>query len=313
MSVQSVIDMAPVAVFAYRRPFHTARLIDGLVANEGIEGSPLFVFCDGARNGADLEGVTATRRLVRARLGGWATIIEREENLGLTASIIGGVTELCRRYGKVIVLEDDLVLHPGCIGFLNAALRRYADESRVFHVNAYRYPLPIGTAPSLSRLPSSWGWGTWERAWSAFEADATALERRIRERKLASAMDFGGSFPFYAMLRDQVEGRVDSWAIRWYASVLLRGGLAVYPGTSQVINGGMDNSGEHCGTESVYDVDVGAASWNWPGEIAEDEHTYRQMQVFFRSARGTLLRRISRGLKRRLTAHWRGVLGGNKA
>lgn len=306
-------DLAPIAVFAYRRPFHTGRLIDGLIGNEGFADSPLFVFCDAARTDADREAVAATRRLVRERLGGRATIVEREKNLGLATSIIEGVTKLSGRYGKVIVLEDDLVLHPGCIGFLNAALRHYAEEHRVYHVNAYRYPIPKGVAPSLSRLTSSWGWGTWQRAWTAFEPNATLLEQRIHERNLAPAMDFGATFPFHAMLRDQAKGRIDSWAIRWYASVLLRGGLAVYPSASQVINGGMDNTGEHCGVESAYDVEVGAGSRNWPTEMKEDEHTYRQMQVFFRSVRGTLVRRVSRELRARLLANWRGVMGGNKA
>jgi hypothetical protein len=313
MMVQAATGRAPIAVFVYRRPLHADRLIDSLLANEEVAGSPLFVFCDGARGDFDLEGVTATRRVVRERLGNLATIIEREENRGLAVSIIEGVTDLSRRYGKVIVLEDDLMLHSDCIAFLNAALRQYANEHSIYHVNAYRYPIPKGAMPCLSRLPSSWGWGTWERAWAAFEADATALDRRIRRENLVAAMDFGGKFPFHAMLRDQAAGRIDSWAIRWYASVLLRRGLAVYPDVSQVLNGGMDNSGEHCGVESAYDVEVGTANRSWPVDLTEDELTYRQMQAFFDTIRAPLLRRISRDLQRKLLANWRGVLGGNRA
>lgn len=306
MSAQAVSELAPIAVFVYRRPQHAARLIESMLANEPLARSPVFVYCDGARTAEEQDAVTETRRIVRERLGGHAEIVERDENMGLARSIIGGVTDLSRRYGRVIVLEDDLILHSGCIRFLNAALEHYATDSRVYHVNAYRYPLPQASACSFLRLPSSWGWATWERAWSAFEPDAADLERRIRAANLTSAMDFGGTFPYFAMLQKQAHGDIDSWAIRWYASVLLRAGVALYPNVSQVFNGGMDNSGVHCGTTRDFDVAVGAVSERWPGQAIEDPLTYAQMQVFFRSVRETVPRRIKRKLKRILFAHHRG-------
>jgi hypothetical protein len=291
---------APVAVFVYKRPLHTARLLESLLRNDAASRSPIFVFCDGARVPTDDQAVAATRRVVREKLGTRCEMVERDTNWGLAASIIGGVTELAGRYGRVIVLEDDLVLHSGCIAFLNAALRRYENETGVWHVNAYRYPIPGGSAPSFSRLTSSWGWATWQRAWAGFEPDAERLRREIRAAGLVSRMDFGGRFPYYAMLRDQARGRIDSWAIRWYASALIRQGLSLYPNASQVINAGMDGTGAHCESTSEYSVELGAASQEWPAQIVEDEATYLQMRAYFGSVRGTVVRRMARRLKRRL-------------
>lgn len=306
MSGNGLAELAPIAVFVYRRPQHTARLIESLLANELVGRSRLFVYCDGPRSADELNPVMDTRGIVHMGLGGRAEIIARDTNVGLARSIIGGVTELTRRFGRVIVLEDDLILHSGCIHFLNAALAHYADDRRVYHVNAYRYPLPDATCCSFVRLPSSWGWGTWERAWGEFEPDAALLELRIREAKLVSAMDFGGTFPYFAMLQAQAQGRIDSWAIRWYASVLLRRGLALYPDVSQVINGGMDNSGVHCGATRDFDVTVGTTSARWPSEVVEDEVTYEQMRIFFRGVRETPARRVRRKLKRMLFPQQRG-------
>jgi hypothetical protein len=291
-------DLAPIAVFVYKRPRHTDRLIDCLLANASVADSPVYVFCDAARTPEDQECVEATRRVVRKRLGPYGEIIERRTNLGLANSIIEGVTELARRHGRVIVLEDDLVLHRGCIDFLNAALRHYADEERVYHVNSYRYPIPVAAKPSLSRLTASWGWATWQRAWEAFERDAAKLEQLIRTAGLASAMDFGGRFPFFAMLQDQARGHIDSWAIRWYASVLLRKGLAVSPSVSQTVNGGMDNTGSHSPATARYDVQLGTSSHDWPDRAAEDELTYRQMRAFFGGVSGSYPRRLARQLRR---------------
>jgi hypothetical protein len=295
-------ELAPVAIFAYRRPHHIRRLIDSLLANESYARSPIFVFCDGARDETDRDAVAQTRRIVRERIGSHGEIFACETNKGLARSIITGVTELCRRYGRVIVLEDDLVLHPSCLDFLNAALRHYADDDRICHVNAYRFPLPPASAPYFSRLPSSWGWATWQRAWAQFEPDAAKLQRRIRTARLSSALDFAGAFPYYRMLQSQALGRIDSWAIRWYASTLLHGGLAICPNVSQVNNLGFDDTGVHCGVTSSYDVDIGNASPDWPTEVSEDISNYRQMQIFFRGMRGTFPQRVVSKLKKMLLA-----------
>ena len=106
------------------------------------------------------------------------------------------------------------------------------------------------------------------------------------------------------MLQDQARGIIDSWAIRWYASVILRGGLAIVPNVAQVSNRGLDNSGVHCGATSSYDVDLGTASQDWPANVLEDMLTYRQMQSFFRTVGGTTFpRRVARKLKRMLLAN----------
>jgi Glycosyl transferase family 2 len=298
----SVSECTPIAVFAFNRPHHVNRLIDSLLDNELFSRSPVFVFCDGPRDEKDQDAVAQTRSVARQRLGSHAQIVESEVNKGLAQSIIAGVTELCGRYGRVIVLEDDLVLHPRCLGFLNAALRHYADDAGIYHVNAYRYPLPPASTPNFSRLTSSWGWATWQRAWINFEPDATKLEHRIRDADLISELDFGGAFPYYRMLQNEAQGKIDSWAIRWYASTLLRGGLAICPNVSQVSNYGFDNTGVHCGVSSIFNVDLGTASEDWPPQVAEDMLTYRQMRAFFRSIRGSFLRRALRKLKRMLLA-----------
>lgn len=294
---------APVAIFAHRRPEHLNRLINSLHANEPFARSPVFIFCDGPRSESERLGVEQTRAVARDTLGSRAEIIESAANKGLARSIIDGVTQITEHFGRVIVLEDDLVLHPGCLSFLNAALERYEHEPRVYHVNAYRYPLPPSPAPAFSRLSSSWGWATWRRAWQDFEPDAAELSRRLVRQGLVRAFDFQGTFPYHRMLENQVLGKVDSWAIRWYASILLKGGLAVVPNAAQASNHGFDNSGVHCGTTSKFDVELGEASRAWPQSIAEDPVTFREMKAFFRSVTGTLPIRMARKLKELLSAH----------
>lgn len=300
--MKSIQDCAPIAVFAYNRPHHLNRLFDCLFANELFSRSPVFVFSDGPRDQENRAAVVATRSVARGRLGSRGQIIASEENKGLAQSIIAGVTDLCNRFGRVIVFEDDLVLHSRCLDFLNAALRHYANDASIQHVNAYRYPLPAASVPYLSRLASSWGWATWQRAWTNCEFDAAKLVHAIRDADLISALDFEGTFPYYRMLRSQARGEIDSWAIRWYASILLRGGLAVCPNASLVSNHGFDNTGVHCGVSSTYEVDLGAASEEWPIALSEDMLAFRQMQAFFQTVQGGFTRRLVGKLKRMLAS-----------
>ena len=100
----------------------------------------------------------------------------------------------------------------------------------------------------LIRWCNSWGWGTWNRAWQYFEPDGRKSLQEIERRGLCRQFDLDGGFHFTQMLRDQIEGRNNSWFIRWYASLFLRDKLMLGTGRSLVDNAGFDGSGTHCNT-----------------------------------------------------------------
>lgn len=240
------MSSAPVVVFSYKRPEHTRLLLESLLANPEAATTPLFVYCDGPRSADDVAGVTSTRTVVRA-LVPHATIVERPANLGLARSVISGVTEVCSRFGRVIVLEDDLILSPTYLAFMNAALSRYADTAAVYHVAGYMYPIELPTKNDGVMLPfinSSGGWATWQRAWSHFDVTAHGALDLLSgpERK---RFDIDGSYLFSRILEQQLAGKVDSWAIRWYLSVFLRSGLALFPRRSLAQNIGFGDAATH--------------------------------------------------------------------
>ena len=126
----------PIAIFAYKRPRHLRQLLDLMLQCERLDECQVHIFCDGAKKPEDAENVRATREVAREtayRLKD-TRLIEREENLGLARSIVSGVTELCEQYGRVIVLEDDFILHPFVFDFMLQSLDRYADEEQVAQV-----------------------------------------------------------------------------------------------------------------------------------------------------------------------------------
>jgi hypothetical protein len=250
------MSLAPIALFTYNRPSHTARVIESLLANPEAAASDLHIVSDAAKEPAAAGAVSEARSFIRSVRGFRSvTIVEREQNLGLAKSIVDGVTRLCDSHGRAIVLEDDIVVSPFFLRFLNEALERYAGEARVTSIGAYMYPAR-GTLPEtfFLRLPESWGWGVWKRSWTLYEPEGAPLLAEIRRRNLAHEFDVDGSHGYTRMLEDQLNGKNDSWAVRWHAKTFLRGGLTLYPGRSLTQNIGTDGSGVHCVPTSAYEV-----------------------------------------------------------
>ena len=289
------MDKAPIAFFVYNRPEHTRRALESLAQCEGAVKSELFIFCDGPKQPEDEEAVRRVRTLVKSRQWcGKVNIIERDENRGLADSIIAGVTEIVNRYGRIIVLEDDLVLSSQFLNYMNDALEIYKDVSRVMHISAYMFPV-TGEPPDtfFYRVSSCWGWATWKRAWDKFEADADKLLNMINARGLKKTFDIEGSIAYYEMLKAQSEGKLDSWAVRWYASVFLLDGLCLHSGKSLVLNIGHDGSGIHCDNTGAFSVKlIQKKVTKFTNDIIEDKRTVTMLTHFFLSLKKPIFPRI---------------------
>lgn len=245
---------APILLFVYNRPEHVRRNIQALLKNELAAESELFIYSDAAKDENSQTAVEEVRAFIRSIQGfKKITITERTENWGLARSIIDGVTTLINRYGRVIVLEDDLVVTPHFLQFMNDALETYRDEERVGHIQACDFTHdPSLPDTFLIKWTGSWGWGTWDRAWKHFNADGKALLTELESRKLTYTFDFNGKYGYTRMLRRQIEGKNNSWAIRWNASLFLKDILSLNVGKSLVQNEGFDGSGTNCGGGGLY-------------------------------------------------------------
>lgn len=244
-----IYQLAPIILFAYNRPEHTQAVLEALAMDPCAEISELFVFCDGPKPGSSMDTINRimkVRQIIRSRLWcGSVDIIERDHNLGLSASIIDGVGQVMSRYGRAIILEDDLVPSPGFIDFMNAALDYFCSDDRVAGVSGWNHGIREIHAPYFSRSGSCWGWGTWSRVWENAVFDAKLWQKVLSKRNLAYYFDLNGSYPFYRMLAQQAEGHIDSWAICFYASYFMKKQLFLYPAKSFITNIGEDGSGRH--------------------------------------------------------------------
>lgn len=275
---------APIALFTFKRPEHTRRTLESLAQNPEFVESPVFIYCDGARNAAESVQVEETRKLVRDWPHPNKTIVERDRNWGLAKSVIEGVTQLCSEYGRVIVVEDDLVVSPVLLNYLNAALDRYADEPKVMQVSAHMFPVEIESDCDAVMLPftTSWGWATWSRAWKCFDPAMTGYENLRSKRALRWQFDMDGSYPSFRMLKQQKYGKIHSWAIRWYLSVFTAKGLVLFPKQTLVRNEGFDGSGTNCKTPQVRNEILGCTSVNKFPSVQVDDRAFAQVKHHLR-------------------------------
>lgn len=291
-------NYAPIALFIYRRPSHLKKTIESLQTCEEFWLSPIYVFADGAKDPTDIPAVLETRSVARELLGERAHYVVHDRNRGLAESIIQGVSDLCERFGKVIVVEDDLVVAPSFLRFLNGALDRYAHEPRVMQVSGHMFDVPelFGQSEALFLpMTTSWGWGTWKRAWDHFDVNANGWNECLADADWRKSFDLGGRYPYSRMLREQMKGEVDSWAIRWYFSVFNNSGLVLFPPWSLVQNHGMDGSGTHGRSRRrVFDGRSGPTmTFRYPDDFELSTATEAVLDASFRGVRNPFLKVIS--------------------
>ena len=249
-----MMNNAPILLFTYTRLAHTQRCVEALLKNSLAAESELFIYSDAAKDETQQKAVEEVRQYIHTIRGfKQITITERDENWGLARSIIDGVTTQVNRFGRVIVLEDDLVVAPHFLQFMNDALETYKDEPQVGHIQACDFTQdPSLPETFLIRWTGSWGWATWDRAWKDFNPNGKELLKELIDRRLSYTFDFNGKYGYTRMLRRQIEGKNNSWAIRWNASLFLKGILSLNVGRSLVQNEGFDGSGTNCGGGGLY-------------------------------------------------------------
>lgn len=275
----------PIILFTYNRPWHTRETVTYLQRNHLATESELIVYADGPKSTADEPLVSELRNYLK-RINGFKrlTVIERPKNLGLARNIIAGVTETLHKHDKVIVVEDDLVTSPWFLTYMNDGLTRYAGYHEVASIHGYVYPVKkLLSEAFFIKGADCWGWATWKRAWEHFEPDGNLLLEALQQRNLTHEFDFNGAYPYTQMLEDQIAGKNDSWAIRWYASAFLNDMLTLYPGKSLVHNIGNDASGTHSGAGSTHDTEVFHSKINVETEVTHNHKAFSIIADFFRS------------------------------
>lgn len=244
---------APILVFVYNRAGHTKNLLEKLKTCKEIEMHDLYIFSDGPKNRAAESDVEAVRACLREFMADncfrSVTVHEERKNKGLANSIIGGVSNIIKQFGTVIVLEDDLDITTDFVSYMQEGLDYYVSARQVGAISGFSFPIKCKKDRIenvyKSRTGNSWGWATWKDRWDQIDWEIADYDFFKTDKALRKKFNFQ-QLGISEMLDKQMSGEIDSWAVRWDYNFFRKGLWTIYPYSSKVLNKGFDGTGTHC-------------------------------------------------------------------
>lgn len=306
----------PLALFTFNRPAHTRRALAALASCSRLDDVTILLYSDAPKRPEQAAAVAATRDVLRDFAASHpARVVERSRNLGLAGSIAGSVSSLTAEHGRVIVLEDDLVVTPDFLIYMLDGLDRYEHDERVMQISGCLITDAVESSSDVLFMPvtTTWGWATWARAWTHFRPET--VDPSLLDRDLAFRGRFtvdGAGEAYVSMLRDRLAGANDSWGILWWWAVARAAGQVAYPRRSLVWNGGFDNSGVHCGGTEEFHPDPPeifraprlGSPMSFPERVQTHAGAYADLSAHLTPPSQTLHARLGRGFRRMI-----GILG----
>ena len=278
--------LSPIAIFVYNRHDHFVKTIKYLKKNHLSNKSQIYIFSDGSKKNSDIKPVQKIRNYCK-KIKGFKSIktFERKTNFGLSRNLVDGISKILKKHKSVIVLEDDLLTDKFFLKYMNDSLNYYSKNKKVISIHAYLYPIKnIIKKPFFLKGADCWGWGTWRRGWKLYNSNSKSLLKFLKTKKKEKEFNFNNTFAYSKMLRDNINKKNDSWAIKWYASAFLKNKLTLYPPYSLIKNIGNDGSGTNSKSDRKYDVTLKNKKINIKNiQIKEDELAKKHIENFFYS------------------------------
>jgi len=287
------MSLAPIVLFAYDRPAHVKQTLESLRKNDLAQQSDLFVYIDGPKENSsperlkNIEAVTTIVEEVK-----WTksiTIVRAEKNKGLANSVMEGVSKVVKEFGKVIVVEDDVLLSPYFLQFMNDALDKYKDDAKVLSIGSWNYFCDEHAVKDnfFYRFPDSIAWATFDRAWDLLEKDGEKALKSIEKKNKLDYFNGQLKYPYFSnMLQMQIDGKISSWAIRWTATSILHDKLNFFPKQTLSKHMGFGAAATHEKTEADYNAHLQVAQHKieiGDVEVIENKIAFQQWQKFVRA------------------------------
>lgn len=254
---------APVVLFTYKRPVHTKMVLDALSNCDLIQETDVIIYADGMKQTAtqkDKEEINQTRQiLLDYKENHNFKSLElhlSDENKGIAYSVKKGAVKELDKYGKIIIMEDDIVPQKGFVKYMNEALDKYENEDKVWGISAYAFPLKNEklVQEEIFFLPvnCSWGWATWKSRWDKVDLNVTSIFERFERNKVERENYNFGNYYYYEILEVLRDKKSDVWDALFQASMFLDNGVFLYPKRSLAKNIGFDATGTHCNEEDAF-------------------------------------------------------------
>ncbi len=227
--------LAPVVMISYNRPDWIQLSLNNVALAHGAVDHEIFVFIDGPRSEGD--------RILQDRICEIAVsykqklpklnIIRRDRNYGCRGNIVDAISTVITQYGKVIVIEDDVLVSRTFLEYMDDALKFYKDDKKIWSINAYQspelhipkdYPYDI----YLNPINLCWGWGTWKDRWEQVDFDMEDWPVMRTNSDMIARLNRSGRH-ILGMIESQFAGRLRTWDVQCTYHVIKNGLMSVEP------------------------------------------------------------------------------------
>ena len=292
---QAYQKISPIVIFPYNRAMHLQLTLESLERCEGYKECPVYIFCDAPNSNKDIVGTKAVRAVAKAWTeihGG--TVIERPTNLRFR-NITEGITEICEKYGRVIVLEEDMYISPDFLTYTRRSLDHYENDPQVKLISGYILPESQPNSPSTFFLPNSfiWGWATWQREWKKYQWFPDGADEFFKDKDRCYRFNYKNGRKYSEVLKRAVNANPPmsyTWDVQYAFVIFQQGGLTLHPHHPLVWNTGMacgahghDDLPTLHGKDPLYHgklelnkfkAPILALDWKFPDKVEVDEEAF---------------------------------------
>lgn len=306
--------LAPIVLFTYNRPRHTKATLEALKGNLLAKQSHLYIYQDAPKQNAPqeqkdsaLEVTKLLQEVIASNENGiyfkTITLIQRERNFGLADSIIDGVTSIINKHGTIIVLEDDIVVSPVFLDYMNTALKVYANEKKVWSIAGWGYPIDTQGLGDCYfwRVPHCWGWASWGDRWQYFKRDMSLNFKNSFSKSDIAYINLDSVADYFSHFTLNHKGKIKTWAIFNYLIAYKHNALTLCPSLSYIKQIGFDGSGVHCGDNGNI---LNASKINtkfpilFPDTIVESTLALQRIRDFELTHKTTITKRIAHKIQK---------------
>ena len=282
-----------VVVFAYNRPDKVDTLLRSIIDYNKFF-SRVRVFVDGNKGKDDEKDVSNTEKVVRNYVDknkNWS-YKRRNVNIGLKQNIILGLNETSNIADGFVVLEDDLILSKNFFEWHFKYLHKYKNDSKIWHLSGWNY-LNFSSLTQkhavISPFMNCWGWSTWSDRWKKY--NITNAESYTK-----SALDKGCQSGMYEQYRLNKQGKISTWAIYWYLTIVSNDGLCINSTVPLVLNDGLDGTGVNSGNWSLDQELLDYNNVHPDIDIDVSSLVYTMIKAWYRQNRG-IVSKVKRKLR----------------
>lgn len=247
--------MTPIVLLAYNRPWHTEQVLNALHQCELANESTLYIYIDGLKQGASEIDITKHNDLIDiVKKRKWCkevVVHVSDQNRGCRFGPIFGISEVLKKHEAAIILEDDIVVSPHFLRFMNSSLEYYRNYQSVFSISGFnlpenRIPIPVDYEYDVyvSLRQQNWGWATWANRWQQVDWNKDYITDFLKNKHQVEAFNRGGD-DLSKMLQEELDGKSQAWDIQFSYAQFFYHAVSIIPCRSYTQNIGLDNSGTH--------------------------------------------------------------------